>query len=143
MARLSLQAHHRTMNNSPGFPPPPTQRHPATQRPPTPINIPTKTANWIGAIAAALAIQIAAAATMVGAFIIVVIAIFSTWGDSSANTPGYIVLALPVGFAGVGLYIFSGRIASRIAGDTRGWLMLLGGPAILLTLRIGMAVLVG
>ncbi len=109
----------------------------------SPTDHPSTPANWVGAIAAALAIQVAAAMTLMGAFVIVIIAAFATYGDSTADTPAYILLALPAGLAGIGLYIFSGRVACRIAKDGRGWLMLIGGPAILLVLRFGSLLLGG
>lgn len=143
MAISSPDRHHRTMNNSPLIPPPPPQAPLPAPYPPLPADRATTPANWIGAIAAALAIQVAAAITLMGAFVIVIIAAFAGYGDSSADAPAYVVLALPVGLAGIGLYIFSGGVAARIAKDGRGWLMLIGGPAILLALRVGTVLLAG
>ena len=87
-------------------------------------------ARWLAAAGAALAVQFAAVVTGLGAYAIVLLAAFSTWGDSSSQTPAYIVLSIPVGIAAVMIYVGSGHLAARIAGDRRGWLLLAAGPLV-------------
>jgi len=75
--------------------------------------------------------QIAAIIAFWVGIAIAVVAAFADWGDSSADTSWWILLAPLAGLVAFVLYIASGYVASRVARDGRGWLMLIAGPFML------------
>ena len=80
---------------------------------------------------AALAIQIAASIALGFAAVIAIIAALAGFGDSSGGTSWFALVAVPIALIAVALYVVSGLVASKVARDGRGWLMLIAGPAML------------
>jgi len=83
---------------------------------------------WIGAVITALAIQIAAMIALVAGALAGLFGALQLAADYSS---WIIWLAVPIGLLAPALWVFSGYVASKIARDGRGWLMLVIGPILL------------
>ena len=92
----------------------------------------------IAGIAAAIAMQVMAAAAAFASMAIVLMAAFANFGSYGAEQEStwWVIFAVPLAVGAIAAYVMSGFAASKVMGTGLGWLMLLTGPAMLLLLAM-------
>ena len=104
-------------------------RTPTTPRTPVPPEPAPRAGygRWLRALAAAIAIQLAAAGAIFLAGLVYFLALISIW-KTDDPTPWWIIFSFLIAVAAIVMWIWSGSVAARIAGSRLGWIVLLLGP---------------